>query len=556
MTALEPLHMNSNSVRSFALAIAAAFVVLQPICRGEEWKLPPPLQLVLPAGDPPAGRLARSTLGDFLSRFYGQPPVVIRRPAAGDTCLVLGTPETNPLLRQLVHDGLQLTAKDLGDEGFQLLTHQRARVRYVIVFGRTPRALKHGCQELLFYHLRGATDGFSLDGSLAVVRVPEFSYRGIYMLPCWAAHDSLASWERVLRFNSELTLNRNWFWLDGFPVAGHIGEYTNTPLADERAVQRLIDLVNAEAMKFYIGGGWMTWHHKRAVGHDIQKGTDYYLRYLKTFKGVGGFYFEPTGEPWNDGRGDESQTWLAEVEGLQNLTRLLLKKNPDLEIALAIGRWNNPEYLKRMATLDPKRVFWWWCWGNPLKDDAQARFPNVLRWHNQFKQSPTPDETHGAREPPMPAERGLTGMVTSYDPGGGFGSPWGNLSHPNFLATNLIFGGTTRPQDFDPYTLPYFYLQYFFRERCWNLNLTTDEFEARLQRRLFDADAPAEAGRQYARLSRLVLRRYDDKKFKPAPDELSALRAFLDSVRQRAWTPRMRDTLRRMDDALTRLEQL
>lgn len=100
------------------------------------------------------------------------------------------------------------------------------------------------------------------------------------MLPCWSAHDSIESWERVLRFNSELTLNRNCFWLGGFPIAGHTGEYTNTPLANERAVQSLTDLVNGEGIKFYIGGGCMTWHHKRAVGHDIKKGTDYYLQYF------------------------------------------------------------------------------------------------------------------------------------------------------------------------------------------------------------------------------------------------------------------------------------
>jgi hypothetical protein len=47
----------------------------------------------------------------------------------------------------------------------------------------------------------------------------------------------------------------------------------------------------------------------------------------------------------------------------------------------------------------------------------------------------------------------------------------------------------------------YFYLQYFFRERCWNLGLTDEQFAARLRRRLFDADAPADAGQRYAQLS-------------------------------------------------------
>lgn len=537
-----------------------AFVALAGFvaCRlSAEAEPQPPLQLVLPVGDRPARRLIESTFGNYLDRFYNVKPAIVGSAIKAGSYVVLGTPETNPLLLQLIRDGLKLTSKQIGDEGFQIITHESGPSRYVIIYGKTPRALKHGCQELIFYHLRAARAGLTVDWPLDLVRIPEFSYRGIYMLPCWSAHDSIESWERVLQFNSELTLNRNWFWLDGFPVAGHTGEYPNTPLADEKRVQRLIDLVNDEAMKFYIGGGWMTWHHKKAVGHDIKKGTDYYLGYLKTFKHVGGFYFEPTGEPWNDGRGDESQAWLAEVEGFQNLIRTLLKKDPALEIALAIGSWNNPEYLQRMATLDSKQVFWWWCWGDPIRSQALDRFPNVLRWHNQFKQSPTPDETHGSREPPMPGERKLTGLATSYDPAGGFGSPWHHASHPKFLAADLIFGGTTKPENFDPHTIPYFYLQYFFRERCWNLDLTTVEFEARLQRRLFDADAPADAGKHYANLSRLVLWRYDDKKpkLKPGAEELATLRAFMDSTSQRSWTSRMMDTLRHMEDALARLEK-
>jgi hypothetical protein len=68
-------------------------------------------------------------------------------------------------------------------------------------------------------------------------------------LPCWSAHDSLESWRRVLRFNSELTLNRNGFWLDGFPVAGHTGEYAGTDLASAENVQALIDLMKEEEIQ-------------------------------------------------------------------------------------------------------------------------------------------------------------------------------------------------------------------------------------------------------------------------------------------------------------------
>lgn len=538
--------------------VSTAFVfaiAITSVLRAEDVRREVPFRLVLPRDDKPASRLIQATFSNYLDRFYELNLRAATKRKTPDVLIVFGSPESNPLLKKLVKAGLKLSSREIGDEGFQIVSHEKGLSRYIVVYAKSPRALKHACQELIFYHLRASVKNLSLDWPLNLIRVPELPYRGIYMLPCWSAHDSIESWERVLRFNSELTLNRNWFWLDGFPVAGHTGEYTNTPLANERAVQRLIDLVNGEAMRFYIGGGWFMWHHKKAVGHEIKKGTDYYLSYLKTFKGVGGFYFEPTGEPWNDGRGDESKLWLSEVEGLQNLIGILLKYHPELEVAVAIGRWNNSEYLKRMAMLDRRRVYWWWCWGDPIRDQAMDRFPNVLRWHNQFKQSPPLNETHGSREAPMPSERKLAGLATSFDPAGGFGSPWHHLSNPKFLAPDLIFGGTTKPENFDPHTVPYFYLQYLFRERCWNLELSPEEFEARLQWRLFDADAPEDAGKMYANLSRMVLRRYDNKKLKPTVEDLEALRSFLDSTRQRTWTPRMIDTLHHMEEAFIRLEK-
>jgi hypothetical protein len=138
--------------------------------------------------------------------------------------------------------------------------------------------LKHGCQELLFFHMSATAAGGAIEWPLDIVRIPAFAYRGTYMLPCWAAHDSFESWARVLRFNSELTLNRSWFWLAGFPVAGHPGEYGGTDLADPAKVQGLFDLAASEDTKILIGGGWFNWHHGKAVGNDLRKGIQYFFR--------------------------------------------------------------------------------------------------------------------------------------------------------------------------------------------------------------------------------------------------------------------------------------
>lgn len=341
-------------------------------------------------------------------------------------------------------------------------------------------------------------------------------------------------WERVLRFNSELTLNRNWFWLDGFPVAGHSGEYAGTDLADAAKMQRLLDLASAEEMKIYIGGGWFNWHHEKAVGKNYQKGIAYYLDYLKVFTNFHGFYLEPTGE------GSEIKNWRPEGDALRALIREVLRQRPGFEIAVAIGKFNNAEYLKLMGELDPQRVFWWWCWGDPIRDRALDLYPSVLRWHLSQKMS----DYHGSLEPPAPRERKLRGLATSYDPGQGFGNPWNGWGKL----------GVDQARNFHPHTVPYFAQQYFFRERCWNLNLTEAEFLARLQRRLFDADAPKDAAAQYWRLSQLAQQAAQKKA--PSIGNPTVIREFLANLRAKKSTPRMADTISRMDEALEHLENL
>jgi hypothetical protein len=487
-----------------------------------------------PATDERAGRLARATLSGFLNEFHKVELPASRNADGAGTWLVAGTPENNPALAALVSAGLRLTTRELGDEGFQLLTHEDAKSKFVILHGKTPRALKHACQELVFYQLFATNSEGWIDAPLDVVMRPEVAYRGIYMLPCWSAYDSLESWQRVLRFNSELTLNRVWFWLDGFPLAGHTGEYSLSDLADAAKVQRLIDLVDGEDMKFYIGGGWFNWHHEKAVGKNYAKGIAYYLDYFRAFTDFHGFYIEPTGE------GSEIKDWRPEGDAMRELVRTVLRERPDFEFATAIGKFNNADYLKLMAELDPKRVSWWWCWGDPLRDKALDLYPSVLRWHVNMRMA----DYHGSLEPPGPSERALSGVVTSYDPGQGFGNRWNGWGKL----------GVDQPRNFHPHTLPYFAQQYFFRERCWNLNLTEAGFLVRLQRRLFDADAPADAARRYRQLSQFAFESVFRKS--PAADQLAELQRFGSELNKRTWTPKMTDTIGRMDEALEQLRKL
>ena len=187
-------------------------------------------------------------------------------------------------------------------------------------------------------------------------------------------------------------------------------------------------------------------------------------------------------------------------------------------------------YRKAIHELEPEKVNWFWAWGDPLHDDALTEHPLVLRWHTTQMMS----SYHGSNEPPQPAEETLTGLVTSWDPGMGFGNPWNGFAKI----------GSDQPRNFHPYTMPYFSHQYWFRERCWNLNLTEQQFSARLSKRLFDSDMPADSINIYLELAALC----------PLPssadrDVVARIETFVRSHVHKG-TPRNRDTLTRMQEAI------
>lgn len=495
--------------------------------------------MVLPDKDEASARIAQDTMARYSRAFYGFEVPRGDKADSGGTQLVFGSPENNAALAALVKEGLQLTTKDIGDEGFQIVSHENNGRKSIVLYGRTPRAIKHACQELLFFRVAATARQGQVEWPVNVVMAPQLAYRGIYMLPCWSAHDSIESWKRVLRFNSELTLNRTWFWLDGFPVAGHRNtthipgkdfHFDRTDLASDKNVQSLIDQSNADAMKFYIGGGWMSWHHEQVVGKDREKAREYYFDYLRAFKGVGGFYFEPTGE------GSEVSDWRPVCDSLREMIGDLLKRDPNFEVAVAIGRFNNGEYLKLMSELDSKRAFWWWCWGDPLGDKAYELYPSVLGWHTTVRMT----DIHGTVAAPSASELKLAGMSTSYDPGMGYGNPW----------TGWAKMGVDERRDFDPYTMPYFSHEYKFRERCWNPGISDEEFTRRLGARLFDADMPADSIGLYLKLADLC--------FAPAnatPEVLDKCEAFIKS-HETYGTPRNIDTIKRMAEAVQGLRQV
>jgi hypothetical protein len=471
--------------------------------------------------------IVESTINGYLKEGFGW-AVPVQKGAEGDGLfLLVGDESNNAVLRSLRERGLKLDRTDLGAEGFHILTHEAGAQRFIIVTANTPVGLKHGCQELVFFRLAATSEQCEVDWPLDVREKPAFAYRSVYMLPCWSAYDSLDSWQRVLRFHSELTLNRNWLWLAGFNLLEtYGGEYQKTDLANADNVRSLVELCRAEGMKFYIGGGWFTWHHQQHAAGSIERGIQYYLDMLDLLPGVEGIYLEPAGE----GRDTDEKTWRVRTDAFQRMARTIWEKRPEFEFAIAIGEFNSRAYREAMHEIDDRRTFWWWCWGDPIRDKALAEHPLVLRWHTVVQMS----NYHGSTNPPQPAEAALTGFATSYDPGQGFGNPWNGWAAM----------GVKSARNFAPRTLPFFSHQYLFRERCWNVNLTDGEFAARLSRRLFDADMPPDAIHRY-----LALADFCPKPLEADAERIDALDEFVTRLAEKG-TPRNRDTLSRMREAI------
>lgn len=487
----------------------------------------PAARLVPPRLSGPMEHVVDTTVNGYFAESYrwslpNRPDVT----EAGNYILV-GDASNNRAIRRLVDGGLRLGTDELGEEGFRLFTHEADGSRYVIVTAKTPTGLKHGCLELVFYRTPTTQRGAWIDWPMDVTMSPAFAYRGVYVLPCWAAFDSHTSWERMIAFMSDTSVNRIWFWLAGFPLLKQYGgEYAGTDLSDAYNVNGLAGLTRSRGMKFYIGGGWFTWHHEKIADGSIKRGVQYYLDMLSLVPDTEGIYLEPAGE----GRDTDEAAWRKRTEAFGEMAARIWKDRPAFEFAIAIGEFNADAYRRLMHEIDETRTYWWWCWGDPIRDNALAEHPLVLRWHTNVQMS----DYHGSTAPPEPSERALTGFATSYDPGQGFGNPWngwGALGHD-------------QPRNFDPNDMPYFSHQYWFRERCWNVEITEAEFAARLARRLFDDDVPEQAIKYYLTLASMC----------PNPkaadvDQLSVIDRFV-AEHVNHGTARTQDTLRRMRTAI------
>jgi len=482
-------------------------------------------------------RLVEDTVNGYTEEQFGWRFPLVGTAAGQSVAIVAGNATNNPVIAWLQKTGADVSITGLEDEGFRIKTLQQGSQRYVLLLAETPAGLKFASQELVFFHLAVSKASASIDWPMDIRKKPQFPYRGIYMLPCWAQHDSVAHWKKVLRFNSELTCNRNYFWLDGFPLLPEYGgEYSGTDLADPEKVRSLVSLTRTEGMKFLIGGGWDTWHQRKLFGGDVSKSVQYYLDLLKLLPQANGIYLEPVGE--GSERTDPAES-LKSVAAIDRLAKTIWRERPDFEFAIAAGKFNPKVYLDALDRIDRKRVYWTWGWGDPLRDNALAEHPLVLRWHTIVKMS----EWHGSNDAPKPQETALPGFYTSYDPGMGFGNTWNGRGYG-------VGTGIPAAREFDPHTIPYFAHEYWFRERAWDVNATREQFAARLSRRVFDADMPRESIDHY-----LALQEMCQTPRQATEEFLRPLERFVERYAGFG-TPRNRDTIRRMQEAISGLRQV
>ncbi|HEY3456599.1 MAG TPA: hypothetical protein VGK64_18620, partial [Bryobacteraceae bacterium] len=149
--------------------------------------------------------IVEQTINSYTADKYGWTLPVSRAPGSKSLAIVAGNATNNPIIAKLGREGVDVQTDQLGEEGFRIVTYENKSRRYVLLLARAPVALKYAAQELVFFRMPVTKDTASVDWPINIQKIPQFSYRGIYMLPCWAQHDSVAHWRRVLEFNSELT---------------------------------------------------------------------------------------------------------------------------------------------------------------------------------------------------------------------------------------------------------------------------------------------------------------------------------------------------------------
>ena len=434
--------------------------------------------------------------------------------------LVLGKPETHPILKELEPD-LDLNLEWLGEEGFSLRGAVWNGRPVLAVVGRTEAGVRYGVQHLIDRAWLPEGRSLVLEGK-ELSKVPDFGYRSAYNLTCWgnAAKNSPQGWKGVIDNFAASGLNRQWFWISGMYRSKSVPDsfwaeqtdserkrdytwgYGDSPM-DNHAIRELIAYARKRGIKLHLHTGLFEWHYTHSTREDPkvrsrcpsfpasrEYATKYVTEILETFPEVEGLALEVRGE---DGGCDcELCSRVIDEDGsrqfceslasyLKELFERLWKIKPDLELSITLGYRNastDVNYLEKISRMDDPRFTVWVCRPQPggmparggTKVPPRHYFKNAVVWVPANRMS-FEDIREKCQES---AADGMVGVVTECDPG------W-------YQTTNLW-------HDYDvPYDgeeLCFRATQFGFNLFSWDRELTMKEFRKALHQRFFDPLVP------------------------------------------------------------------
>lgn len=427
--------------------------------------------------------------------------------------IVIGTPKSHPLIRQLsVHH--QADFNQLGIDGFRIQRVEESADSYLTVAAMTPAGVLNASHYFAAFSIQNLGDKV-FAATEPVSRKPAFQMRGTYNLACWglAPRYTRQDWEKIIDAMAEDGMNVIYFWLSGLFRSQTFPEtfiYPETPLTSDE-IRQLIRHAHSRGVDFYIGTGVFAWfgvdeiakHHAevRELGIPHMCRTlpaahaamqRYLLELYDTFPEAKGMWLEigcegayhcqgPLCQRTVDEFGSR-QIGLSELSFLKTFSAELWKRHSQAKLVWGVGypeahKWDVMYYDRIRREFGDPRYYFLDVRQNWVLPDSQGVLrplselsPNSMHW-DQYYALPLRDLGERARRI---QEDGLAGWIVAFEPG---------------FATNSIYGRRIPyPVDLMPYQLT----RFAYREFSFNPSLSWNGFRKQMLAHFFGQQANPE----------------------------------------------------------------
>ena len=421
--------------------------------------------------------------------------------------VVVGTPESNPVLREVDVSGLS-------DGGFVVREVVGPRGRFLAVAARSVAGVFYGANYVADFALQSAGRGIVLQ-TAAVRRDSPIRLRGTYNLVCWglAPRYTRQDWEKVIDAMAEDGMNFIYFWLSGIFKSKLYPEsfiYPETPLTNDD-IRQLIRHAHSRGVDFYLGTGVFAWfgideiakyhaefrelglpHMSRTNAASRQAMKNYLHELYDEFPEAKGMWLEiadegeyackdPFCQQPVDAFGSKQAGQVTPVF-LKEFSAELWKKHPQAKLVWGLGypeahKWDVKYYDElRKNFRDPRYHFMEVRQNWELQDHEGILKPlrelsgNALHWDQYYRLS--------LREIGEKARRiyedGLAGYAVAFEPG---------------FNSHSVFG---RSIPFPVDAIPYRLTRFAYREFTSEPTLTWPNFRKRLSDSFFGEGADPE----------------------------------------------------------------